>query len=163
MLNFIKWLIGLLGWGKKDVVVRPTGANRPYPKEGLKDIPEDYYYPNALLGGVDEDLLMAATAIIDELRSQGWHATIHNAMRTQAQANANAASGVGIKNSKHVKGRAVDIIDRRYGWDIKYINEIRSFRLALGKEVSRYPNLTWGGNWHKSYGELGDWAHVELK
>ena len=147
--------------GKKDTGVKEsTEPLKPIPTK--KSIPEEYLHPSAIIEGVDGELLTAVFDIIKNLRNQGYHAIIHNGMRTKAQAEANAKAGVGIKKSKHILGKAVDIIDSRYGWDEDYIEQIRDFRVALGKEVYKYPNLIWGGNWHKSYGALGDWAHVEI-
>jgi len=178
MFSFIKWVFSPLFGGRKNRVEElPEALEDDYEDEEEYEeaaprvttpkiavvIPKDYALPSAILNGVNNILLRDAMKIIDKLRSQGHHAIIHNAMRTKAQAAANAAKGVGIKNSRHVLGRAVDIIDKRYGWDNKYIKQIRVFRSALGKEVAKYPHLTWGGNWHNSYGELGDWAHVEMK
>lgn len=124
----------------------------------------NYASPSAILTGVNPRLLTIAKEIIDNLRKQGYQAIIHNAMRTKAQAAANAAKGVGILKSKHIDGRALDIIDKRYAWDSQYMSQIKAFRLAYGSLASQYPEITWGGTWTKGkYGALGDWAHIELK
>ena len=137
---------------------KPTPAPKPIPVKT-----EGYALLGAVLTGVDPRLMEIAKEIIDSLRKQGFEAYIHNGMRTQAQADANAKKGIGIKNSKHVLGKAVDIIDKRYAWNDKYMKEIMLFRAAYGKLTDKYPEITWGGNWNKSYGVLGDWAHIELK
>lgn len=126
-------------------------------------VDKSYYYPSAILDGVDPRLLEIAEEIITELRKQGFDAIIHNGMRSKAQAAANAASGVGILKSKHIVGEAVDIIDKRYAWDTKYLAEIKKFRLAYGALTKNYPEVTWGGTWTKGkYGAMGDWAHLEI-
>jgi len=123
-----------------------------------------YALPTAILTGVNPRLLVIAKEIINELRKEGYQAVIHNAMRTPEQAAKNAAAGVGIKNSKHITGQAVDIIDKRYAWNEQHINHIKAFRASYGSLASQYPEIIWGGTWTKGkYGALGDWAHIELK
>jgi hypothetical protein len=123
-----------------------------------------YYLSTAILNGVDKRLLEIAEEIITELRKAGFQAIIHNGMRSKAQAAINAAKGVGILKSKHIDGKALDIIDRRYAWNDQYINQIKAYRSKYGALCKKYPEITWGGTWTKGkYGALGDWAHIELK
>lgn len=127
-------------------------------------IPKGYATASAIFTGVHPRLIEIAVEIITNLRQQGFEAIIHNAARTKEQAAANAASGVGIKNSKHVIGMAMDIIDKRYAWEDKHIDGIKKFRKAYGELASKYSEITWGGTWTTGkYGALGDWAHIELK
>jgi hypothetical protein len=47
--------------------------------------------------------------LLQYMTALGYEYTINEVVRTQAQANANAASGAGISNSLHLVGLAIDV------------------------------------------------------
>lgn len=72
---------------------------------------------------VRPDLRPKVQAILNDLRGHGWQPVIHEALRSLSKQKENVKKGVSkTLKSKHLpdsKGfsRAVDIIDKRYGWN----------------------------------------------
>jgi precorrin-6B methylase 1 len=100
-----------------------------------------------------------ARAVLRDLEGKGWEPIVVEAQRSKAQAILNALKGVGIKNSKHCVGKALDVVDARWYWKIapdllaKYRAHIMSSAAAHG--------LVSGATWTRTYGANGDWAHLE--
>jgi lysozyme len=121
----------------------------------------NYTSPNADYSNMNPYIEKYAPEIMKGLRAKGWQPTIAEANRTQQEQAGKVAQGYSkTMNSKHLSGNAIDIIDKRYGWDEKHLDKIKAFRNDLMSEVQKYPELSSGGNW-KGFGELGDWAHVQ--
>lgn len=76
--------------------------------------------------------------------ASGYRAAIDQVKRTQLEANANAASGAGIKNSLHLQGLAADLLlyapDGTYLPQPEHYSELGSYWKAL-----RAGNC-WGGD-----------------
>lgn len=59
----------------------------------------------------DESFKAKVYCVMRDLEALGWKPLVRNGWRSQAQANANAANGSGVKNSLHLEGLAADIVD----------------------------------------------------
>ena len=91
-------------------------------------------------------------------------------LRSPAQAAANAAKGVGIRNSKHLAGpdgkaRAVDLAPYPVEWsDLKRFHILAGLMLAAAKEEG--VRVRYGGNWDGDNdfhdNSLEDLPHFEL-
>lgn len=74
-------------------------------------------------------------------------------VRTPDQAKANAAKGVGIVRSKHLRQRdgyahACDALPFPIDWkDTKRFNVLAGLLLAAAAEEGLLKNVRWGGNW----------------
>jgi flagellum-specific peptidoglycan hydrolase FlgJ len=97
-----------------------------------------------------------------DLKAQGFEPMIASGYRSPQEQALKVKQGYSkTMNSQHVHGNALDIVDRRYGWnDKKYGNEIKSFASAMAQTAAKY-GLTSGTKW-KSFGPHGDFAHIEL-
>lgn len=76
----------------------------------------------------------------------GYDCQFEQVLRTQLEADANAASGAGIKNSLHIQGLAADLSifkDGRYPCTLEELKPIGD------KWTSMHPLARWGGNWKK--------------
>ena len=71
---------------------------------------------------------------------------INEVVRTQAQANANAASGAGISHSLHLLGLAADLL---LYIDNVYREDTDSYRDLGNKWKSLHPLNCWGGDFSK--------------
>ena len=49
--------------------------------------------------------------VMKDLEAKGWKPLIRNGMRSQEQADKNAAAGTGVRNSAHLQGIAADVVD----------------------------------------------------
>jgi hypothetical protein len=80
--------------------------------------------------------------LIEWTYAMGYELTWGQALRTQAEANANAASGAGIKNSLHLIKLAVDLSLFKDG---KFLTQVSDY-LPLGEYwESLDPLCRWGG------------------
>ncbi len=52
--------------------------------------------------------------VLSSLQQKGWDPIVRNGARSPEQAAANAASGAGVRNSRHIGGYAADIVPRQY-------------------------------------------------
>ena len=75
----------------------------------------------------------------------GYGVTANEILRTQAQANANAASGAGISNSLHLRGLAIDL---NLYLDGVYQTASESYRALGDYWKSLGPDHYWGGDFH---------------
>ena len=119
--------------------------------------------------------------ILDALTRSGFQPKISNAFRTAAQQAEKVKLGYAnpkaLNPGAHNWGLACDIIDRRWGWSLKYIESASLFFASLG-DLAMAKNLVWGGSWfgaggtrakptHRSpwnkYGIGWDPAHVEFR
>lgn len=80
------------------------------------------------------------------LYENGYEAQIEEAKRSQAQADANAASGAGIKNSLHIIGLAADISIFKDGI---YLHNVDDYRPAGEYWKSLHSENAWGGDFSK--------------
>jgi hypothetical protein len=79
----------------------------------------------------------------------GYEYTLGEAWRTQAQAQANAASGAGIANSLHIERLAIDINLFKDGLFLQESEAHRPFG-AFWKSLG--PDYFWGGDFSKPDG-----------
>lgn len=109
----------------------------------------------AMLAELDEVFGPKVEKVVAALRAKGWKARIGEGKRTIAQQKKKVDDKVSqTMRSLHLCGKAVDIIDSRYAWDI---GTDHAFWTDLG-EAARAEGLSWGGDWEK----FKDVAHVEL-
>lgn len=87
-----------------------------------------------------------AKLIIYSTTSLGFEVTINEVLRTQAQADANSASGAGIKNSLHLKKLAGDINIFKNG--VWLTDKSDYFPLANYWKALN-PLCRWGGDFSK--------------
>lgn len=72
--------------------------------------------------------------------------TIGECYRTQEQAEIYAKQGVGIKDSQHCKGLAVDINLFCNG---EYLKDVKDYKIAGQYWEYLHNNNRWGGNWDR--------------
>ncbi len=95
------------------------------------------------------------------LESKGWQPIVAEGVRTLKEQQKKIDQGVSqLKNpkrSRHTTGDAVDIVDKRYGWEGPMSNLNHQFWKDLGKAAVEQ-GLEWGGNW-KTFKDV---AHVQV-
>ena len=96
--------------------------------------------------------------ILARLDDQGWQPVIASSLRSMKQQREKVRLGYSkTYNSRHLYGRAVDIIDRRWGWRGPTANKNHAFWAAL-EEAGEAQGLFSGNRWR-----MRDVAHLELK
>jgi peptidoglycan L-alanyl-D-glutamate endopeptidase CwlK len=102
-------------------------------------------------------LASAIPNIMAELRAKGWQPKIASAIRTPEEQAEKVRLGYSqTMNSKHLHGKAVDIVDERYGWNGPTSDTNHQFWKDLGEAAQRQ-GMQWGGNWKN----FKDVAHVQ--
>lgn len=87
--------------------------------------------------------------LIFEAGRRGFKCAVDQVKRTQAEANANAASGAGISNSLHLSGLAADVLLYRDG---QYLDKTEDYK-QLGEYWEQlHPLARWGGRFKKPDG-----------
>ena len=122
--------------------------------------------------------------ILVELESMGWRPKIVFARRTQEQQRDAIRRGashtmlswhvqdtIGLlpdgARLQVVRGNAVDIVDKRYGWEGKATSKDFQFWKDLGAAAHKH-RCQWGGDWKPRKGKDGkmhdrrDVAHVQM-
>ena len=108
--------------------------------------------------GLRPELRSKVENILRGLVARGWHPRVAEGIRTIEQQREKVRKGYSkTMNSKHLKGLAADIIDRRWGWEGPTSNTNHQFWKDLG-ELAKKEGLIWGGDWTS----LVDVAHVQL-
>lgn len=107
------------------------------------------------------ELMNQLPGFLKDMRAQGYDPVIASGFRTpQEQAQKVAEGASHTMHSQHETGNAVDIVDRRYGWDTKkYSKEISGYADAMARTAAKH-GLTSGVQW-KSFGPNGDFAHIQ--
>ena len=95
--------------------------------------------------------------LLAALEALGYPAVPRDTLRTPKEAEANASKGVGVKDSMHCYGAAVDVICATHGWSC-HEHGCRFFEV-LGEEAERI-GLVWGGRWTRG-GKGPDLPHVQ--
>lgn len=121
-----------------------------YMMDGVGMIPIDSNADDEKLTGVDPSFAKAVKRVLLRMRAMGFDAVVNNGLRTPEQARANAAKGVGIADSMHIYGLAVDIVSKSKGWNVP-----TTFWSALNS-IAVSEGLTTGLYWTKP-----DPAHVQ--
>ena len=113
--------------------------------------------------------------IMAELERDGWQPIIAEGVRTKAQQAVKVRQGNSkTMKSKHLTGDAVDIVDKRYGWNGVAANLGYQFWRKYGELCTNDSELRWGGDWGRGYERyiayinhevvyFVDVAHVELR
>lgn len=118
------------------------------------------YNPN--LKGLDPTFQSRVSGLMGELKQRGYQPVIAEAMRTEDQQAQKVAEGNShTMHSSHLTGKAMDVVDARYGWDDKkYGKEIDGYAKTMNELAPKY-GLYSGTNW-KSFGPRGDFAHLQM-
>jgi hypothetical protein len=114
--------------------------------------------------------------VLTRMEAKGWQPFVCEGKRSVAQQREKVRLGYSkTMNSYHLTGKAADIVDKRYMWDIGLSHQYWKDQGAIVNELAaKYPGLQWGGDWGKGYQRylnylLGktkyfvDVAHVELR
>lgn len=110
------------------------------------------------LQGLNPRMQAAIPLIMQDLQAKGWQPSISSGLRTREEQAEKVRQGYSkTMNSKHLFGKAVDIIDRRYGWDGPASDTNYQFWRDLG-EAAKRRGLQWGGDWKN----FKDVAHVQM-
>ena len=112
------------------------------------------------LSAVKHDLIIRILPIMAEEEELGWQPIVAEGMRTKAQEREKVRKGYSqTMHSKHLTGDAVDIVDKRYGWDGKASNLHFKFWRDQQKAVHHHQEgLTSGADWI----HFKDVAHIQL-
>lgn len=136
----------------------------PEEESSVDNSPEIAYSPQVdtrNLGGLNPMLIDKVNVILSKLTQKGWRPRVASGLRSveeqQEKIDQGRSSLKNPRDSKHVQGRAVDIIDSRYGWNGPASDLDFQFWNDLG-EAAREVGLVWGGDW-KSFKDV---AHVEM-
>ena len=99
--------------------------------------------------------------------AQGYELTFGEATRSQLQANANAAAGIGISNSLHTKRLAIDLnlfIDSSSDVDDDIYQPTSEAYKPLGEYwKSLHPLCRWGGDFRKPDGNHFSLEHEGIR
>lgn len=88
----------------------------------------------------------AAALLVHEAERLGYKCAFDQVKRTQAEANANAASGAGISTSLHLDGLAVDLLLYKDG---RYITDSEGHAQLGAWWKSIAADHAWGGDFAK--------------
>ncbi len=146
-------MFGLLAMlGQKNPVTENSSV--PQDKPWMSSAMQGFQAPS----GLNEKLSGMLPGIMEDLRAKGWNPMIASAIRTPEEQAEKVRQGYSqAMNSKHLYGKAVDIVDKNYGWDGKASDPNFQFWKDLG-EAAKKRGATWGGDW-KSF---KDPAHVQV-
>jgi RHS repeat-associated protein len=106
-----------------------------------------------------------ATRVLLRTTARGYQPRIVEALRTSKQQCEKVKAGLSsTMKSKHLTGDAIDVVDRRWGYDDSKPSTQQFFR-EYG-EIGQEQDLEWGGDWkpinrQKGYG--WDPGHLQLK
>lgn len=106
------------------------------------------------LNGLDATFQAKVLAVVSEMEKLGWHIRIVWGLRTKAENDALVSQGVASPTSKHLDGKAVDMIDTRVGYDN---SPQHKYYQDLGRIAKKY-GLVWGGDWISRW----DPCHIEM-
>jgi hypothetical protein len=107
--------------------------------------------------GLNPKLQAAIPMIMSDMVARGWQPQISSGIRTPEEQAQKVAQGYSqTMNSKHLVGKAVDITDKRYGWDGPAADTNYQFWNDLGESAKRH-GMQWGGDWKN----FKDVAHIQ--
>lgn len=108
----------------------------------------------AILAELDSDFASKIVRVLEVLRTKGWKARVAEGRRTVQHQQKKVADKVSkTMKSLHLCGKAADIIDSRYAWDV---GKGHAFWQDLAT-AAKAEGLVWGGDWQ----DFEDVAHVE--
>lgn len=109
------------------------------------------------LSGLQPAFRAKVERVLRRLQAEGWQPFVAEGLRTRAQQREKVRRGYSrTMNSRHLSGRAADIVDRRWGWGGPAKDDDHPFWRALGRAAAA-EGLTWGGNWRS----FKDVAHLQ--
>ncbi len=109
------------------------------------------------LSGLQPDFRAKVERVLRRLQAKGWQPRVAEGRRTRAQQAEKVRRGYSrTMNSRHLTGRAADIVDRRWGWEGPAADTNHRFWRDLGA-AAKAEGLTWGGDWRS----FKDVAHVQ--
>jgi len=146
---------------KGPVLDADLAKNPTNPPKILDNSPQTTRIDTRNLVGLDPTFAQKIRQILSRLAEKGWQPRVAEGLRSleqqQKKIDQGRSSLKNPRNSKHIQGTAVDIIDSRYGWQGPASDLNFQFWNDLG-EAAKEVGLTWGGNW-KTFKDV---AHVEL-
>lgn len=90
------------------------------------------------------ELVEKVKKVLNAMEDAGYQPAVWEGYRTKAQQKEKVDKGYSTTmNSKHCKGLAVDIVDKRHLWNINYVHPFWS---TLGRAYEEH-GLRWGGVW----------------
>lgn len=95
------------------------------------------------LGQAQEQFSRMLGKLLIEIPALGFQARVKEVLRTQAEANVNAAKGIGIAHSLHLLGLAADIVLTKNGVVLTKTEQYE----AVGKYWESIGG-SWGGRFH---------------
>ncbi len=105
------------------------------------------------LYGLQPEFRNKVEKVISEMENRGWSIRIVWGLRTEEENLRLVRKGVASPTSKHLQGKAVDLIDRQTGYtenrDHKFYRDL--------SELARKHGLIWGGNFRTRW----DPCHLE--
>lgn len=111
---------------------------------------------------VKEELAIKVVPVLNHLEDKGWKPRVVQGTRSVDEERKHVADGSSkTMHSMHLIGKAVDIVDKRYGWDGKASNLNYQYWKDYGSIIhSLYPRgeIQWGGDWI----HFKDVAHIQL-
>lgn len=116
------------------------------------------------LSKVKSRLISQVYEIFVILEKKGWQPIVAEGLRSlkeeQGKINEGNAQISNPKRSRHTTGDAVDIVDKRYGWEGPAASLSFKFWRDVGDAVHTTSKgvCEWGGDWHS----FKDVAHVQL-
>ena len=92
--------------------------------------------------------------VVHDMELKGWHLRIIWGVRTSEENMLLVQQGVASPSSKHLSGRAVDVIDRMVGYSL---DKMHPYYRDL-ESISKHHGLLWGGD----FSSRCDPCHIEL-
>lgn len=111
----------------------------------MKEVP--VWNKNTRLRGVSLELLEKILLVFEELEKKGHQPVVAEGMRTESEQRVKVANGWSkTMNSDHLRGTAIDCVDKRYGWAGPCSKQTAPFWNDLGA-ACKIHGVKWGGNW----------------
>ena len=105
-------------------------------------------------------VIVGIICFVNQFEGGNYTCAIDQCKRTQAEADANATSGAGIKNSLHLQGLAADILIYKYG---AYLQNSAEYKFAGEYWKTLDSENAWGGEFSKPDGNHFSHAYGGLK
>ncbi len=107
------------------------------------------------LNGLDTSFRIKARKVVEKMQAKGWRLRILWGRRTKKENDALVKKGRAKKTSKHLDGKALDLIDR----NVAYTNDKNHEYYKDLEQISKEVGITWGGWWKSPW----DPCHIEAK
>ena len=107
------------------------------------------------LDGLDAEFRKKAKKVVDAMQAKGWKLKILWGKRTKEENDKLVEAGTASKTSKHLSGKAVDLINRL---DPYPADKNHQYYKDM-KEAVKAAELTWGGDFKSRW----DPTHFEVK